>query len=138
MSRVHVWINVTALLRPGIDVSRHGSQFLVNHGSQVAFHIFLLMLQNPSSHIHHPYRNYESRAAESQRPFSATQCHTSSAGSLDWSPVIMCPNFLFLSLCHPGEEKRDVHSLVQECLFSDWLSSYLLSRHQSPKAVGVS
>lgn len=52
-----------------------------------------------------------------------------------WEPVSCVLNPFFLPLCQPGKGKRDVHSLVQECLFSDWLSCYLLSHHQSQKAL---
>ena len=52
-----------------------------------------------------------------------------------WEPVSCVLNPFFLPFCQPGKGKRDVHSLVQECLFSDWLSCYLLSHHQSQKAL---
>ena len=52
-----------------------------------------------------------------------------------WEPVSCALNPFFLLPCQPGKGKRDVHSLVQECLFSDWLSCYLLSHHQSQKAL---
>lgn len=51
-------------------------------------------------------------------------------------PSIATLHSFFVPLCLPRQGKRDVDSLAQECLFSDWVSSYLLSHYQSPKASG--
>ena len=51
---------------------------------------------------------------------------------------IVYSKFLLCSTLPPWTRKEGsgVDSLAQDCLFSDWVSSYLLSHYQSLKALG--